>query len=354
MYVSNGDDYYSGVRNVLSERKTQVIMHDSTNSNVSFEVIKGSDGVYDKTSFGSPVFQIQNNGISTFLDTLYVDTCYLWNDGSGWTSNCSFGAGGGSSWVDTTAGAYNEGNIAINIKANPSVPLLVAGSGNTSSNPAVDVQNQAGNSTFRVESDGTVTVRDVLFVPSIQAALNIGGNYFAWDNTQSLLYHTTSNQIATSSYVGDRLLNNTSVEGWTRLFSNNFATAYYQNALVFETRPPLSGAASQSTKMIHFARYRGAGSALHSFHVANNVGDYTASDANLKLAITETGVGVNTPTPDASAALEVSSTTQGFLPPVMTTTQRDAISSPAAGLIIFNSTTSKHQGYDGSTWNDFY
>jgi hypothetical protein len=65
-------------------------------------------------------------------------------------------------------------------------------------------------------------------------------------------------------------------------------------------------------------------------------------------------VGINTISPNTSAALQVSSTTRGFLPPQMTTTQRDAITTPAAGLIIYNTTTNKHQGYDGTTWNDFY
>ena len=46
-------------------------------------------------------------------------------------------------------------------------------------------------------------------------------------------------------------------------------------------------------------------------------------------------VGVGTVTPDASAALEVKSTTKGFLPPRMTASQRDAIATPGAGLIIF-------------------
>jgi len=57
---------------------------------------------------------------------------------------------------------------------------------------------------------------------------------------------------------------------------------------------------------------------------------------------------------NASAQLQVQSTTKGFLPPRMTTAERDAISSPAAGLIIYNTSTNKHQGYNGTTWNDFY
>ena len=46
-------------------------------------------------------------------------------------------------------------------------------------------------------------------------------------------------------------------------------------------------------------------------------------------------VGVGTTTPHASAVLDVTSTTQGFLPPRMTQAQRNAIVSPASGLIIW-------------------
>jgi|GEM_PF-1332964 len=52
----------------------------------------------------------------------------------------------------------------------------------------------------------------------------------------------------------------------------------------------------------------------------------------------------------ASAKLAVSSTTEGFLTPRMTTTQRDAISSPAEGLEIYNLTTHKKNFYNGTAW----
>jgi hypothetical protein len=57
---------------------------------------------------------------------------------------------------------------------------------------------------------------------------------------------------------------------------------------------------------------------------------------------------------DASAMLDVRSTTMGFLPPRMTTTQKNAIASPASGLILYDSTTNKLQCYNGSTWNDLF
>jgi hypothetical protein len=59
------------------------------------------------------------------------------------------------------------------------------------------------------------------------------------------------------------------------------------------------------------------------------------------------GIGASAIT---SAKLSLTSTTSGFLPPVMTTTQRDAISSPASGLMIYDSTVNKVSVYNGSVW----
>jgi len=53
---------------------------------------------------------------------------------------------------------------------------------------------------------------------------------------------------------------------------------------------------------------------------------------------------------DASAMLQIKSTTQGFLPPTMTTVQRDAIVSPAAGLQIYNTDTNSPQVYNATAW----
>lgn len=64
-------------------------------------------------------------------------------------------------------------------------------------------------------------------------------------------------------------------------------------------------------------------------------------------------VAIGTLTHNASAKLQVDSTTQGFLPPRMTTTQRDLIT-PTEGLEIYNLTTHKLQCYDGTIWQDCF
>ena len=61
-------------------------------------------------------------------------------------------------------------------------------------------------------------------------------------------------------------------------------------------------------------------------------------------------VGIGTTSQHASAQLEVSSTTKGYLPPRMTTTQRNAISTPATGLTIYNTTTNAFECYNGTAW----
>lgn len=65
-------------------------------------------------------------------------------------------------------------------------------------------------------------------------------------------------------------------------------------------------------------------------------------------------VGIGTTSPDASAILEINSTDAGLLIPKMTESQRDLISSPATGLLIFqNDNASGFYYYNGSVWTSF-
>lgn len=63
-----------------------------------------------------------------------------------------------------------------------------------------------------------------------------------------------------------------------------------------------------------------------------------------------TTVSIGTASPSASSLLQLDSTSKGLLQPRMTTVQRDAITSPAEGLTIFNTTTHKPNYYNGTSW----
>lgn len=68
-------------------------------------------------------------------------------------------------------------------------------------------------------------------------------------------------------------------------------------------------------------------------------------------ASAQVGIGVSTANMDPSAQLDVTSTTKGFLPPRMTESQKNAISSPAAGLLVFQTdATPGFYYYNGSAW----
>jgi hypothetical protein len=61
-------------------------------------------------------------------------------------------------------------------------------------------------------------------------------------------------------------------------------------------------------------------------------------------------LGVGTYGPNASAMLDITSTTRGFLPPRMTTTQKNAIASPAVGLVVYDTTLNKLCVRGASAW----
>jgi len=64
-------------------------------------------------------------------------------------------------------------------------------------------------------------------------------------------------------------------------------------------------------------------------------GDFTVDGTTLVVDESASAVAIGASAPAASAVLEVSSTTKGFLFPRMTETQRDAIGSPATGLLVY-------------------
>jgi hypothetical protein len=73
------------------------------------------------------------------------------------------------------------------------------------------------------------------------------------------------------------------------------------------------------------------------------------------VSLVSAGIGAASSNSDPSAQLEVKSDTKGFLPPRMTATERDAIASPVAGLMLYCSncgTNGELEVYNGATWTN--
>ena len=115
--------------------------------------------------------------------------------------------------------------------------------------------------------------------------------------------------------------------------------------------------ASVSTSASAITLDTGGATAGHRLRVQNDgtgssgVLNYSEAGTSRFYVNSSTGnVGIGTSSPNASSILDVQSTTKGVRMPNMTTTQKNAIASPAAGLMVFDTTLSKLCVYTGAAW----
>jgi hypothetical protein len=102
--------------------------------------------------------------------------------------------------------------------------------------------------------------------------------------------------------------------------------------------------------VLHFSFYNGRFDGF-KFFIAPSGTAGTNITFTQPMTINSSGnVLIGTTTNAASSKLTVESTTQGFLPPRMTTAQKNAISSPATGLVIYDTTLNKLCVRTASAW----
>jgi hypothetical protein len=113
-----------------------------------------------------------------------------------------------------------------------------------------------------------------------------------------------------------------------------------------------------SSQLSFFTTAGNLSSLTEGFRLTNlsNVLIGTTTDAGFRLDVNGTArvqstlkVGAATAT-NSSSVLDLESTTLGFLPPRMTTTQRNAIASPATGLVVYDTTLNKLYVRTASSW----
>jgi uncharacterized protein (TIGR02145 family) len=71
---------------------------------------------------------------------------------------------------------------------------------------------------------------------------------------------------------------------------------------------------------------------------------------NAGFSFSQVGINTDGSPPAGTAILDVKSTSMGFLPPRMNIVQRNAISSPAEGLVIYNTDEKALNIYNGTSW----
>ena len=172
----------------------------------------------------------------------------------------------------------------------------------------------------------------------LQIIAGQGGNV----GSISLILLTSNNNITSTS--GSPVL-----VGIARDFIPTSGTANYTLASITSTINQ-TGGANGITRGLFIQPTLTSAADWRSIEWTNNTGRglWGSGTANNAMAGSlNVGAATNA---NASAILEATSTTQGFLPPRMTTTQRNAIASPATGLIVYDTTLNKLCVRTASAW----
>lgn len=195
---------------------------------------------------------------------------------------------------------------------------------------------------------------------------NATKGFHYWGSSAKMSFDETNARlgigIATPSYDLD--ISKTSANGQVVVSVTNLSTASgntysgtrYNNAgssygLIFKAGTGYTTYKSVAANDWGF--YCNAGSGNMAFiNDGGNVNFLSGGGAAAQMTLQTSGsLTIGTTTDAASSVLNVVSTTKGFLMPRMTTTQRDAISSPATGLQVYNTTINNENIYDGTRWN---
>lgn len=176
---------------------------------------------------------------------------------------------------------------------------------------------------------------------SLSAETDFGASF----GLKSLYYKSRSSNIAATGIL--RLNNNSDSINW-RNFANNADLALQvdtSNRLTYNGQPILTGVSPTDyvSSITGTANQVIASSSTGAVTLSLPQSIHTS--ANVQFGTLGLGSAIV-----ASSILALTSTALGFLPPRMTTAQRDAISSPATGLFIYNTSTNANNYYNGSSW----
>jgi hypothetical protein len=229
---------------------------------------------------------------------------------------------GGSGWV-VTSGA---GTIDVDVASNPIVWTQFSSAGSYTAD-GQGIELSGGQ--FSLELDGSTLSKS-----SSGLKLAIGGT------DKQIQYNNSGVLGASSNFTWD----DATLKLAFTSAGNGYIDYETNNCFIFKT-------ASDDSAWL---------TAIGEVVIAANTGTTQSPSLELKtdqnvILFTE-GLALSADNqntvPDASALLDVQSTTQGILSPRMTADQRDDIVDPATGLEIYNTDTNLLNWYNGTAWKE--
>jgi hypothetical protein len=303
----------------------------------------GATGSNTNTGFGYQIFQSLTSGIRNVgigFNVLFGNTSGTDNVAVGHSAMQSNGAGNENTACGRVALSSNFSGSGNSGFGNQALSLNQTGSNN------VAIGNYAG---FQIASLAANTIAN--------QSIFIGNNTKALANNQTnqiVIGYNTTGLGSNTTIIGNSSTTDTAIYG--RMLVNYATPVLGTFALDVNGTARVSGNAtingsiflSSTSNVIAGAVGDGLylqGQTRTYFYTGTNT--FFARGFNGALLV---GTTASASDPNASAVLQADSTTKGFLPPRMTSTQKNAISSPAQGLMVFDTTLVKLCVYNGTTW----
>jgi hypothetical protein len=252
---------------------------------------------------------------------------------------------------------WDDTNNRLGVGTNaPSAVVHAIGASDTNSSIIFRGQNLSGADRFRVYADGYFLLQQ-----ANNRAIEINpGGYINFSNYSIGIAMDTKLSVGPSAAATAtmNIKGSGSTSATTSLLVQNSAgsaamtikddlSATFNRLIINKDSFPTFQIVNATTTWQHYLQssdYKLGTTSADYINISGATGHFNAL----------TSMGVGATSPNASARFQVDSTTQGVLFPRMTTTQKNAIATPAAGLVVYDNTTNKLCCYNGSTWNDLF
>jgi hypothetical protein len=369
--------------NLIDAAGTALTFNNVNGFNINIETATAFK-IFDNTDLSNPllysakdIFMVQGKQIATTIPTLYIYNDgaleLIGNDGTFASDTLQIDRYGNAQFLGIYFGVSSYPTLSLdrtgvlqlfanNISTNQRT-LLVDVDGHTTisgvsfplSFPTLDID---ANGNFAIEgNDGTSTGATLtvdrfgallltsLFFPGpvgLQTfEINVNGELALTGNngigsSQTLLVDSFGNlQLSGNNAVSSFQTFSVDQYGFVSVKMNNTAASY--EALSIDT---------DGTLILSTLNGGGFGSISERFFVTAGAAVTDSGFGNTKFIVTDGAVG----SIDPSAVSEVTSTTRGFLPPRMTTAQKNAIAAPAHGLLVYDTTLQKLCVRGAASW----
>lgn len=309
----------------------------ASNTQTLFKVTQtGANGTASQTTF-TGWFSNTKTGTTPINVAVYVES-------SGATTNYAIKSGAGQVLLGNTAGDTITAGYKLDIRGSSTGAIIVRDAANT-------------KTLLDIPDGGALIVSQANGIQVRTTGASVGGislNGTAVSSNQLTVTTGFSISQPNGTYTGINFAfttgsgaaNNSSGTATGNFFRTNFSgtsTAAF-NHISVDSTSVINAAATGQVNIINLSpTYTTAGGDVVGLNYNPTVTSVTGTHYAARFVSGSVLVGGTALT--TNAILDLQSTTRAFIPPRMTTTQRDNIGSPSAGMVVYNTTTNKLNVY---------